>query len=175
MYVSDAETLLAKVSPQTPVQQMRFDLVLELLDDVRRLDSQIKASHRRIRMAVKASGTSVTDIYGVGPIHAAALIGNSGDIRRFANRDTYASYNGTAPIELSSGGRIVHRLSRRGNRKLNNALHMIAVSLIRHPGAGGRPYFDRKVSEGQTKKEALRSLKPQVSNAVYRQLLRDAR
>jgi hypothetical protein len=62
MYVSDAETLLAKVSPQTPAQQMRFDLVLELLDDVRRLDAQIKASHRRIRMAVKASGTSVTDI-----------------------------------------------------------------------------------------------------------------
>jgi transposase len=175
MYVSDAETLLAKVSPQTPVQQMRFDLVLEVLDDVRRLDSQIKASHRRIRMAVKASGTSVTDIYGVGPIHAAALIGYSGDIRRFANRDTYASYNGTAPIELSSGGRIVHRLSRRGNRKLNNALHMIAVSQIRNPGAGGRPYFDRKVSEGKTKKEALRSLKRQVSNAVYRQLLRDAR
>jgi transposase len=78
---------------------------------VRRLDAQIKASHRRIRMAVKASGTSVTDIYGVGPIHAAALIGYSGDIRRLANRDAYASYNGTAPIELSSGGRIVHRLT----------------------------------------------------------------
>ena len=175
MYVSDAEALLAKVQPETPVQQMRFDLVLELLDDVRRLDSQIKASHRRIRMAVKASGTSVTDIYGVGPIHAAALIGYSGDIRRFANRDAYASYNGTAPVERSSGGRIVHRLSRRGNRKLNHALHMVAVTQIRNPGTEGRIYFERKVSEGKTKKEALRSLKRQISNAVYRQLLLDAR
>ena len=71
MYVSDAEALLAKVRPESPAQQMRFDLVLELLDDVRRLDDQIKTSHRRIRLAVRASGTSVTDVYGVGPIHAA--------------------------------------------------------------------------------------------------------
>ena len=111
MYVSDAEALLVKLSPESPAQQMRDDLALELLDDVRHLDAQIKDSHRRIRMAVKASGTSVTDIYGVGPIHAGTIIGYSGDIGRFANRDAYASSNGTAPIERSSGGRVVHRLS----------------------------------------------------------------
>ena len=88
---------------------MRYELTFELLDDVRRLDAQINDSHRRIRLAVKASGTSVTDIYGIGPIHAGTIIGYSGDIRRFANRDAYASYNGTAPIERSSGGRVVHR------------------------------------------------------------------
>ena len=58
MYVSDAEALLAKVSPESPAEQMRVDLILELLDDVRRLDAQTKESHRRIRLAVKASGTS---------------------------------------------------------------------------------------------------------------------
>ena len=89
------------------------DLVLELLDDVRRLDEQIKTSHRRIRPAVRASGTSLTEVYGIGPIHAAEVIGYSVDVRRFTNRDAFASYNGTAPIEWSSGGRIVHRLSRR--------------------------------------------------------------
>jgi transposase len=175
MYVSDAETLLAKLSVESPAQQMRYDLTLELLDDVRRLDSQIKDSHRRIRMAVKASGTSVTDLYGVGPIHAGTIIGYSGDIRRFANRDAYASYNGTAPVERSSGGRVVHRLSLRGNRKLNHALHMVAVTQIRNPGTVGRTYFERKVADSKTKKEALRSLKRQISNAVYRQLLLDAR
>jgi transposase len=175
MYVSDAEALLDRVRPETPVQQMRFDLVLELLDDVRRLDGQIKASHRRIRLAVRASGTSVTAVYGVGPIHAAQLIGYSGDVGRFANRDAYASYNGTAPVERSSGGRIVHRLSQRGNRKVNHALHMVAVTQIRNPGTEGRIYFERKAAEGKTKKEALRSLKRQISNAVYRQLLLDAR
>jgi transposase len=175
LYVSDAEALLSHLSPQTPAQQMRFDLVLELLDDVRRLDAQTKASHRRIKIAVKASGTSVTKIYGVGPVLAAGLIGYSGDIRRFANRDAYASYNGTAPIELSSGGRVVHRVSRRGNRKLNHNIHMAAITQIRNPGTQGRIYFERKVAEGKTKKEAIRSLKRQISNAVYSQLLLDAR
>jgi transposase len=154
---------------------MRFDLVLELLDDLRRLDAQTKESHRRIKIAVKASGTSVTNIYGVGPILAAGLIGYSGDIRRFANRDAYASYNGTAPIEFSSGGRVVHRVSRRGNRKLNHNIHMAAITQIRNPGTQGRIYFERKVAEGKTKKEAIRSLKRQISNAVYSQLLLDAR
>jgi transposase len=174
LYVSDADTLMATLSPQSPVEQTRFDLVLELLDDVRRLDAQTKESHRRITVAVKASGTSLTELYGVGPIHAATLIGYSGDVSRFANRDAYASYNGTAPIEWSSGGRVVHRVSRRGNRKLNHAIHMAAVTQLRNPGTPGRIYFERKVAEGKTKKEALRSLKRHVSNAVYRQLLLDA-
>ena len=70
---------------------------------------------------------------------------------------------------------MVHRVSQRGNRRLNHALHMVAVTQIRNPGTEGRIYFDRKVAEGKTKKEALRSLKRQISNAVYRQLLHDAR
>lgn len=174
MYVSDADVFMAKLRPETPAQQMRFDLALELLDDVRRLDAQLKESHRRIRVAIKASGTSLTEIYGVGPIIAATLIGYSGDVTRFASRDTYASYNGTAPIEFSSGGRIVHRVSTRGSRKLNHALHIAAVTQIRNPGVEGRIYFERKVAEGKTKKEALRSLKRHISNAVYRQLILDA-
>jgi transposase len=68
----------------------------------------------------------------------------------------------------------VHRLSQRGNRRLNHALHLAAVSQICQPHSDGRAYFDRKVTEGKTKKEALRSLKRQISNAVYRQLLIDA-
>jgi transposase len=175
MYVSDAERLMAKVTPENPAQQLRYDLALELLDDVRRLDVQLKESHRRIRVAVKASGTSVTDIYGVGPIIAAELIGYSGNICRFANRDAYASYNGTAPVEFSSAGRVVHRLSRRGNRKLNHALHMAAICQIRQTDSEGRAYFERKVAEGKTKMEAIRALKRHISNAVYRQLLLDAR
>ncbi len=175
LYVSDAERLLAKVTPESPAERVRYDLALELVDDVRRLDAQTKESHRRIRVAVKASATSLTDLYGVGPIIAAQLIGYASDVRRFANRDAFASYNGTAPIELSSCGRVVHRLSQRGNRQLNHAVHMAAICQIRQSGSDGRLYFDRKVAEGKTKKEAVRSLKRQVSNAVYRRLVLDAR
>ena len=109
---SDVDRFLEALSPATPVEQTRYDLALELLDDIRRLDTQLKASHKRIRRAVRASATSVTDLFGVGPILAAMLIGYTGDITRFANRDRYAAYNGTAPVEFSSGGRVVHRVSR---------------------------------------------------------------
>lgn len=174
LYASDVDRFLAELSPATPAEQVRFDLAVELLDDIRRLDAQLKVSHKRIRTAVAASGTTLTDVFGIGPIIAAMLIGFSGDITRFANRDRYAAYNGTAPVEFSSGGRTVHRLSTRGNRNVNNALHLAAVCQLRQPHCEGRAYFDRRVAEGKTKKEALRALKRQISNTVYRHLVADA-
>jgi len=171
---SDAIRLLERIEPASPVEQARHDLAAELLADVQRLDAQLKESHRRIRIAVRASGTSLTDIFGIGPVIACYLIGFTGDVRRFASRDQYAAYNGTAPVERSSGGRVVHRLSQRGNRRLNHALHLAAICQIRQTHSDGRAYFDRKVADGKTKKEAVRALKRQVSNAVYRQLVLDA-
>ena len=82
-----------------------------------------------------------------------------------------ASYNGTAPIEMSSAGSKKHRLSLRGNRKLNHAIHMAAVTQVSHPDTRGRVYYDKKRGEGKTKKEALRALKRQISDAVYKQLV----
>ena len=111
--------------------------------DIRRIDAEIAASKVRIVDAVAASGTTVTELYGVGPVVAAFLIGHSGDMARFANRDHYASYNATAPIEASSGPRVRHRLNPRGNRRLNHAIHVIAICQIRYPGEGRR-YFDRR-------------------------------
>jgi transposase len=112
---------------------------------------------RRNTAAITASGTSLVELFGVRPIIACMLIGYSGDIDRFGNHHRYAAYNGTAPIEVSSGGRVVHRLSRRGNRQLNHALHMAAVSPIRHAHSDGRAFFDRKITEGKTKKQAASS------------------
>ena len=171
---SDADSLLGAFEPASPAEHVRHQLALELLDDVRRLDSQLKESHKRIKLAVRASGTSLIEVYGIGPVLACALIGYTGDIRRFVNRDQFAAYNGTAPIEVSSGGRVAHRLSRRGNRRLNHAIHMVAICQIRQSHSEGRAYFERKVAEGKTKKEAIRSLKRQISNTVYRQLVLDS-
>jgi transposase len=97
---SDVDRFLAEVVPTTPAEQLRFDLAVELLADIRRLDEQLKASHKRIRVAVAASGTSVTDVFGIGPIIAAMLIGFTGNVDRFANRDRYAAT--TAPPPSSS-------------------------------------------------------------------------
>ena len=84
----------------------------------------------------------------------------------------FAAYNGTAPIEASCGPPDRHRLNPRGNRQLNHAIHLIAVTQIRHD-TPGRAYYERKIAEGKTKKEALRALKRRISDAVYRQLQLD--
>jgi transposase len=171
---SDAARLLEQLQPATAAEAARRDLALDLLADLQHVDVQLKESHRRIRAAVAASGTSLTELFGVGPVIACYLIGFTGDITRFANRDHYAAYNGTAPVERSSGPRVVHRASRRGNRRLNHALHMAAICQVRHRRSEGRAYFERKLAEGKTKKDAIRSLKRHLSNVVYRQLLLDA-
>ena len=168
-----AAVVLRGVRPTNAVDAERKRMALGFVADIRRLDAEIAASRARIVTAVAASGTSVTELYGVGPVVAAFLIGHSGDMARFASRDHYASYNATAPIEASSGPRVRHRLNPRGNRHLNHAIHLIAIAQIRHPNEG-RQYFDRKVAEGKTTKEALRALKRQISNAVYRQLVVDS-
>jgi transposase len=112
---------------------------------------------------------------GVGPIIAAMLIGYTGDVTRFRDRDHYAAYNGTAPVEFCSGRRTVHRVSTRGNRQLNHALHMAAICPMRQSHSDGRAYVDRKVGDGKTKREAIRALKRQIRTAAYRQLVADAR
>jgi transposase len=171
---ASAERLLDGVNPQSPVEVARHALALEHLDDLRRLDAQMRVSKQRIAEAIAASGTSLTELFGVGPVVAAMLIGYTGDVARFRNRDHFAAYTGAAPIEMSSGGRITHRLSRRGNRQLNHALHIAAITQIRYAHSPGRAFFERKVTEGKTKKEAVRALKRRIADAVYRQLLVDA-
>jgi transposase len=154
------------------VGEQRRGMARTHLGDIRRYDRDIKANRTLIRQAVATSRTSVTGVYGVGPVVAALLIGYTGDIGRFATADHYASYNGTAPIEVSSGGKKRHRLSMRGNRVLNHAIHMAAVTQIRQD-TPGRVYYDKKQAEGETKKEALRALKRRISDVVYRKLVAD--
>jgi transposase len=164
-----AAKLLHGVRADGAVAVARKRLAADLLVDVRRLDRDIAASKARIADAVAASGTALVELHGVGPIVAALILGHVGDPARFPTPERFASYNGTAPIEASSGPRKRHRLNPRGNRRLNHAMHLIAVTQIAHD-TPGRVYFDRKIAEGKTKKEALRALKRRISDAVWRQL-----
>ena len=68
----------------------------------------------------------------------------------------------------------MHRLSRRGSRKLNHALHIAAITQIRHPHSVGRCYYDRKLAEGHTPREAIRALKRRLSDIAWRHLVADA-
>ena len=156
------------------MQQARAELAAELVADLRRVDALLRETKKKLAVAVRASGTSVTVLFGVGPVIAATVIGDVRDVSRFASRDRFAAYDGTAPIEVSSGNRKVHRLSRRGNRRLNHAIHMAAITQIRYKHSEGRAYYDKKIAEGKTPKEALRALKRQISDAIYRCLKADA-
>lgn len=175
IYAEKAASLLADVEPDSAVAAARIELAEELLDDLRRVDRQIAESKKRLEQVVAASGTTVIDIFGVGPVVAATVVGVTGDIARFPTRDRFAAFNGTAPIEVSSGGRKVWRLSRRGNRTLNHAIHMAAVTQLRFRHSPGRSYYDRKIAEGKTPKEALRALKRRISDALWVAMVADAR
>jgi hypothetical protein len=125
---------------------------------------------------VKASGTSLTGLFGVGPVIAGTVVGDVRQVFRFPGREHFASWNGTAPVEVSSGDRKrIYRLSLRGNRRVNHAIHMAAISQIRYKHSDGRAFYEKKIAEGKTHKEALRSLKRRISDAIYAALAADAR
>jgi transposase len=161
--------LLTGLDVSDPADQMRVEVALDHVGDIARLDLKIDEITRRITTAVKASGTTLTRVYGIGPINAAVILGEVGDIARFATRDRFASYAGTAPIAVSSGEHNRHRLSRSGNRRLNHAIHIAAVTQVRN-NTPGRDYYRRKIAEGKNRLEALRCLKRQITDAVWRQL-----
>jgi transposase len=170
-----AQALLARIRPAGDVSKVRMHIARDHLADVRALDARIKYLGTQIATLVTASGTGLTALFGVGPVIAGRLLAEAGDVARFATKDAFASYNGTAPIDVSSGDQIRHRLSRAGNRRINHALHMMAVTQIRYPATPGRRYYERKRTEGKTPKEALRCLKRRLSDLVCYQLLADRR
>lgn len=168
-----ASAMLGGVRSTTAVERTRKAQAKLLIADVRRLDGELKASKATIAEVVASVPTSLGELSGTGPISSAIILAHTGDVRRFPSADDYASYNGTAPVDASSGPIKRHRLNPRGNRQLNHAMHIIAFSQLSHPGPG-RDYYERKLAEGKTQKEAVRSLKRQISDTVYRQLRIDA-
>lgn len=155
-------------------RSLQGELARRRLAALGRLDREITECERRLRELLRACGTSLTDLPGVGTIVAARIIGEVRDVRRFATRDRFARANGTAPIPASSGERVRHRLSRGGNRRLNWAIHLMALTQARiDPRA--RAYLARRREEGRTGREAIRALKRHLSDVIYRQLVADAR
>ena len=138
------------VRPQGASARLRRRLASEVLRDIRTLDRKIADLNGRVEAEVEASGTTLTEIFGIGPILAARIIGALGNVARFPTKAHFASYySGTAPVEASSGEVVRHRLSLAGNRKLNYALHMVAIGQARS-GALGGAYYRKKIAEGKS-------------------------
>jgi len=161
-------------APVGIVAQTRHQLAGELIDELTIIDAKIRAADKHLRQLVTATGSSLDELNGIGPSGAARLIGDIGNIARFRTAAHFASWNGTAPIEASSGDQRRHRLSRAGNRRINRVLHIMAVVQLRHD-TPGRAYYRRRLAEGKTTMEALRALKRHLSDVVYKRMVQDAK
>ena len=171
--VPQYQTMLAGVRPRDVVGRTVRRLAADQLADLVRLDVRLKALKAELTEAVLASGSHLMDLHGIGPAGAARILADVGDVRRFPDRNHFASWTGTAPIDASSGQQIRHRLSRAGNRRMNHVLYIAAFVQLRHDTAG-RAYYRRKLAAGKTPMEAMRCLKRRLSDAVYRQLRADS-
>jgi transposase len=159
--------------PDGIVARTRHDLARELIEELTTIDAKIRAADKQLRQLVTEHGSTLTELHGIGPSGAARLIGDIADIRRFRTPAHFAFWNGTAPLEASSGDQRRHRLSRAGNRRINRTLHIMAIVQLRRD-TPGRAYYRRRLAEGKTTMEALRALKRHLSDVVYKRMLHDA-
>jgi transposase len=170
---AQAKALLAKVRPRDAAGKTRRRVCAELIADLQQVYDRTKAADKELTALLAATGTTLTQLRGIGPSGAARLLVEVGDITRFPTRAHFASWTGTAPIDASSGDHVRHRLSRGGNRQINRVLHIMAIVQLRN-ATEGRAYYDRKKAAGKTSMEAMRCVKRRLSDIVYRQLLADA-
>jgi transposase len=168
-----ATRVLRSVRPDTLVAEQRKLLAYDLLADIRELDRKLADLDQRLESALAEHGTTLTDLGGVGTVLAARVLAHTGPVDRFPTEAHYASYAGVAPVEIASGERTRHRLSRAGNRQLNCALHLIALQQVRHNRQGGRDYYRRKLAAGKNPKEAMRCLKRHIATTLYRRMVAD--
>lgn len=170
-----AASLLRTIRPESPAERTRKDLAQDLVRELRSVDASLVDIEARMTVALDEHGTRLREIDGVGAVTAVRLIGRTGIASRFASEHAFATYAGVAPIEIASGDRTRHRLSRAGDRRLNSAIHLIAVTQVRMRNSVGRAYFDKKISEGKTRNEAMRCLKRRLSNHIRRTMIADER
>lgn len=151
------------------VADIARDLVVLLVA----LTKSVKQLQRRIEALVAELAPGLLSLQGCGALSAAKLVAETADVRRFRSAAAFAMHNGTAPIPVSSGNHQRHRLNRGGNRQLNAALHRIAITQLRL-GGEAKVYVARRLAKGNTKTEAIRALRRQLSDEVYRRLRLDA-
>ena len=170
-----ADQALADITPLGATDTARLELAYELLDELRTVDEQRRATKNRITRIVAASKTSITDIYGVGPIIAATVLGYVGDVHRFPNRDRFAAYNGTAPDR-----RVLGQQQRPAAVPPRQPADSTTPSTWPRCPRSATPtpsaalYYDRKIAEGMKHKSALRALKRKISDTIYAHLINDA-
>jgi len=169
----DASRLLTGVRPAGPIEAARKHLARDLVAEIRDTDQRLKTLTAQIADTLDAHGTRLRDVAGIGPVIAGRLLGRTRRAGRFRSASAFASYAGVAPIEVASGDHTRHRLPRGGDRQLNLALHIVALTQVRMRESTGRAYYDTKVAAGKSHNEAMRCLKRRLADRVWRLMLSD--
>jgi transposase len=159
--------------PKTEPDRIRTQLAKDLIYDVIRFDEQLAANSKQLKTLLDHQGTRLRQVDGIGPVLAARVLGRTGRASRFSTPAAYASYTGTAPIQVASADTSRHRLSPYGDRQLNSAIHTIAMIQIRMPSSAGRAYYDKKIAEGKSPRSARRALKRHLAGHLWRIMLAD--
>ena len=167
---TQAKEILARVRPRDELGKLRHQLLADQIADLVAVDKKIAVVNAQIKTAVAGAPTRLTRLYGLGPVNTAHILGEVGDVARVRSQHHFASYNGTVPTVAGSGGPATPRIDIKGNRKLNHAIHIAAVTQVRSATSAGHAYYVRKLAEAKTEKEAMRALKRRISDAIYRQL-----
>jgi transposase len=142
-----ARVLIATVKPRDLVGKTRRRLAVELIGELEVIDRKIKTAEKELAVLVRERGSTLLELTGIGPTGAARLLADVGPIRRFRDKDRFACWNGTAPLDASSGAHQRHRLSRAGNRRINRTLHVMAVVQLRNP-TPRREFYDARKAGG---------------------------
>nr|WP_277835200.1 IS110 family transposase [Rhodococcus sp. D2-41] len=144
-----------------------------MVGDLHRTQVQIADITERTEAILAESESTLTEIHGVGPVMAGRILARTGNPFRFPTEAAFACYAGTAPVEVASADNNRHRLSRAGDRILNSAIHVVALSQARTPSSEGHAYYQRKLAEGKSQREAQRCLKRQVTRKLWRTMCQD--
>lgn len=145
------------------------EIAADLLTDITALTRRINDLERRLDALVRAEHPQLLAIPGMGLLGAALILGETAGVQRFKSKDAFARFNGTAPVPVWSGNHVRVRLSRGGNRRINSALHMAAVTQQRLDGEGAT-YYAKQIAAGKSRTEAVRLLRRRISDRVYRAL-----
>ncbi len=172
---TSAATLLRHIRPAGDVERVRKQIAAGLVTQIRAVDTLLKSNAHQISELVAASGSTLTGTVGIGAITAGRLIGRTGRAGRFPSPASFANYAGAAPVEIASADKARHRLSRGGDRQLNAALHTVAITQIRTPGSRGHAYYNAKIAQGKTAREARRCLKRRLADHIWRTMITDER
>jgi transposase len=170
-----ASRLLANIRPMGPGETARKQLARDIVAEIRDADQRLKTVTKQIAMVVAETGSRLTDVDGVGPVIAGRLLGRTRRASRFPTAAAFANYAGVAPVEVASADRSRHRLPRGGDRQLNLALHIVALTQVRMRSSAGRAYYDAKTASGKTHNEAMRCLKRRLADHLWRIMLQDER